>query len=96
MIGYLFWILIIVLLMVAWLLWALLRPSIFAHRVRRALRHFVRDRSALETAFFKAAAASGKPRGLAWKECGFQPGVLLARDRANGELVGLVGVTHQL
>ena len=93
MLGYLFWFLIFVLLMVAWLLWALLRPSIFKHRVRRALRHFVRDRSALETAFFKAAAASGKPRGLAWKECGFQPGVLLAHDRANGQLVGLVAVS---
>ena len=93
MIGYLFWILVFVLLMVAWLLWALLRPSVFAHRVRRALRQFVRDRSASRNAFFKAAAASGKPRGLAWKECGFQPGVLLAHDRANGELVGLVAVS---
>ena len=43
--------------------------------------------------FFKAAASSGKPRGLAWTQCAFQQGVLLARDRANGELVGLVGVT---
>ena len=47
----------------------------------------------LEAAFFRAAAASGKPRGLAWKQCAFQQGVLMARDRANGELVGLVGVT---
>jgi hypothetical protein len=30
---------------------------------------------------------------LAWKSCAFQNGVLLARDRANGEIVGLVGVT---
>jgi hypothetical protein len=47
----------------------------------------------MESAFFKAAAASGKPRGLAWKQCSFQQGVVLARDRGNGELVGLVGVT---
>jgi hypothetical protein len=92
-VAYLFWFLIFVMLLVAWLLWALLRPSFFAHRVRRALRQFVRNRSALETAFFKAAAASGKPRGLAWKECGFQPGVLLAHDRATGDLVGLVAVS---
>jgi hypothetical protein len=91
--GFLFWFLIFVLLAVAWLVWALLRPSIFAHRVRRASRQFVRDRSTLETAFFTAAAASGKPRGLAWKECGFQPGVQLARDRATGHLVGLVAVS---
>jgi hypothetical protein len=78
---------------VTWLLWALLRPSLFAYRVRRALQQFARDRPALETAFFQAASATGKPRGLAWKECGFQPGLLVARDRANGRLVGLVAVT---
>jgi hypothetical protein len=91
--GYLFWFLVAVLLMVAWLLWALLRPTVFAYRVRRAMRQFARGRPALETAFFKAASATGKPRGLAWNECGFQPGVVLARDRANGHLVGLVAVT---
>jgi hypothetical protein len=91
--GYLLWFLIFAMLAAAWLLWALVRPTVFAYRVRRALRQFVRDRPTLETAFFKAAAASGKPRGLAWKECGFQPGVLLARDRSNGDLVGLVAVT---
>jgi hypothetical protein len=91
--SYIVWFLIFVLLMVAWLLWALLRPSLFTRRVQRAVQRFVSDRAALETEFFKAAAATGKPRGLAWKECGFQPGVLLARDRANGDLVGLVAVT---
>ena len=39
-------------------LWALLRPTLFARRVERALRQFVRDREALEAAFFKAASAS--------------------------------------
>jgi len=91
--SYIFWFFVLVLLLAAWLLWALVRPALFARRVRRALRHFQRDRTRLESAFFAAASATGKPRGLAWKECGFQPGVLLARDRANGELVGLVGVT---
>ena len=93
MLSYIFWFFVLVLLLAAWLLWALVRPALFARRVRRALRHFQRDRTRLESAFFAAASATGKPRGLAWKECGFQPGVLLARDRANGELVGLVGVT---
>jgi hypothetical protein len=91
--SYLFCFLMFVLLMVAWLLWALLRPSLFTRRIQRALQQFVRNRDALETAFFDAAAGSGKPRGLAWKQCAFLPGVTLARDRANGELVGLVGVT---
>jgi hypothetical protein len=89
----LFWFLAFLFLLLAWLVWALLRPTLFSRRIERALKQFVRDRDALEAAFFSAAAASGKPRGLAWKQCAFQQGVLIARDRANGELVGLVGVT---
>jgi hypothetical protein len=82
-----------VLLAIAWLIWALVRPTMFARRVERALKDFVRNRASLEAEFFQKAGSSGKPRGLAWKSCAFQNGVLLARDRANGELVGLVGVT---
>jgi hypothetical protein len=93
MLRFLFWLTVFVALACAWLLWALLRPTVFARRIERALRQFVRNREALESAFFQAASASGKPRGLAWKQCAFQDGILLARDRANGELVGLVGVT---
>jgi hypothetical protein len=89
----LFWFLAFLFLVIAWLAWAVLRPMLFTRRIERALRQFVRDRDALESAFFKAAASSGKPRGLAWKECALQQGVLLARDRANGDLVGLVGAT---
>jgi hypothetical protein len=89
----LFWLLLFLFLAMAWLCWAILRPSMFRRRVERALRQFVKNRDALESEFFKAAAASGKPRGLAWTQCAFQPGVVLARDRANGELVGLVAVT---
>jgi hypothetical protein len=88
-----FWITLFLILCIAWLIWALLRPTLFARRMERALRDFVRDRGRLENLFFEKAAASGKPRGLAWKSCAFQDGVLMARDRANGELVGLVGVT---
>jgi hypothetical protein len=91
--SYLLWLLAFVVLVVAWLLWALARPTLFARRVARALKEFARQRQRLEHEFVTAAAATGKPRGLIWKECGFQPGVLLARDRANGEFVGLVGVT---
>ena len=88
-----FWFLLFVFLMLAWLAWAMLRPTLFTRHVERAIQQFVRNREALEAEFFKAAAASGKPRGLAWTQCAFQQGVLLARDRANGELVALVGVT---
>lgn len=88
-----FWFLLFVFLMLAWLAWAMLRPTLFTRRVERAIQQFVRNREALEAEFFKAAAASGKPRGLKWTQCAFQQGVLLARDRANGELVALVAVT---
>jgi hypothetical protein len=93
MLRLLFWVFLFLLLAVACLIWVLLRPKLFSRRVERALRSFVRDRGTLESLFFEKAAASGKPRGLAWKSCAFQNGVLLARDRANGEIVGLVGVT---
>jgi hypothetical protein len=88
-----FWFIAFLFVAVAWLLWALVRPALFTRRIERALKQFNRKRESLEAAFFKIAAASGKPRGLAWRQCAFQPGILIARDRANGELVGLVGVT---
>jgi hypothetical protein len=90
---YIFWFILVAVCVTAWLLWALARPALFARRVRRALKQFARNRQALESDFVRAAEATGKPRGLAWKECGFQGDFLLARDRANGHFVALVGVT---
>jgi hypothetical protein len=87
------WFMMFLLIAGGWLVWSLLRRTMFSRRVERALRDFVRDRDALQTEFLKAAAATGKPRGLAWKHCDFQNGVLLARDRATGDLIGLVGAT---
>ncbi len=89
----LFWVVLFLLFAGACLVWMLLRPTLFARRMERALREFVRDRAKLESLFFEKAAATGKPRGLAWKSCAFHSGVLMARDRANGEVIGLVGVT---
>jgi hypothetical protein len=89
----LFWLMLLALVVGAFLAWALVRPALFSRRVARALREFGRDRERLESDFFQAAATSGKPRGLAWKQCAFQKDALLTRDRANGELVALVGVT---
>jgi hypothetical protein len=65
----------------------------FARKVERVLRDYVRDRDEIQTTFLAAASASGKPRGLSWKQCVFQDGLTLARDRATGEIVGLVGAT---
>ncbi len=59
----------------------------------RAAADFVRDTPKLQEDFRAAANVSGKPRGLRWKSCDFQGPLLLARDRVNGKLVGLIGAT---
>jgi hypothetical protein len=93
MMAYLVWGLLLVVAVVAWIVFGKARRSLLARRVARAHRQFERRRDACQAAFLEAAAASGKPRGLAWKNCVLADGLLLARDRANGELVGLVGAT---
>jgi hypothetical protein len=58
-----------------------------------ARRAFAEQRPDLQQAFFQAAAASGKPRGLRWKSIDWQPGVELVRERSSRQLAALVGVT---
>src|SRR5260370_37663092 len=60
-------------------------------RVARAV--FPSQRPMLEAAFFEAASQSGKPRGLRWIKCEFGEGLELARDKATGELIGLLPAT---
>jgi len=54
---------------------------------------FRAQREHLEARFLEAAAATGKPRGLRWKECQWEQGVEYARERSTGEVTALVGVT---
>jgi hypothetical protein len=77
----------------AWLFIGVVRRALFSKRIERALAQMKRHRDAYRGQFLTAAAASGKPRGLAWKNIEFNDQFLLARDRANGQLVGLVGAT---
>ena len=77
----------------AWLAWGAWRRYRFSQDVERAENHFRRNRINLEQDFFAAAASTGKPRGLAWKRCELGDGLVLARDRANGELIGLAAAT---
>jgi hypothetical protein len=56
-------------------------------------RRFLQQREHLEAAFFAAAAASGKPRGLRWKDCEWDNEVAFARERQTGRLAALVAVT---
>ena len=64
-------------------------------QVERARELFLLQRERLEARFLHAAAATGKPRGLRWKDCSFERDVELARERKTGQLVALVPVTIQ-
>jgi hypothetical protein len=61
-----------------------------AQRPRQA---YERQRPLLQKALLQQAARSGRPRGLRWKTCDFDPDVTLAHDPATGLVVGFVGVT---
>ena len=75
---------------IAWSVW---RREQRRRTIIRATNEFVRDRLVLEQDFCAAANVTGKPRGLRWARCEFQAGLVLARDRATAELLGLVPVT---
>ncbi len=82
----------VVLLVLAWRPVRALTREI---QVERARELFVLQRERLEAKFVTAASATGKPRGLRWKDCSFETAVELARDRQTGQLVALVPVTIQ-
>ena len=60
--------------------------------VREALGRFKIQREQLEARFFDMARAQGKPRGLRWLDCEWQPEVTFARDRNSGLLTAFVAV----
>jgi hypothetical protein len=62
-------------------------------QLQRARPLFQEERPRLEESFFQAAAASGKPRGLRWKECHWDNLIEWACDRQTGQLLALVGIT---
>jgi hypothetical protein len=62
-------------------------------RRQAAIEQFHSQRGELEAAFLAAANATGKPRGLRWVSCRFDPAVLFAADRPSDELYALVGAT---
>jgi len=63
--------------------------------LERARELFKLQRERLERGFLDAAAASGKRRGLRWKDCQWEKDVEFVRERKTGEIVALVGVTIQ-
>ena len=61
--------------------------------VLHARELFQQQRPQLENLFFQAASASGKPRGLRWKECQWDNLLEWARDKKTGQLLAFAGVT---
>ena len=51
------------------------------------------QRERIQPLFLPAASATGKPRGLRWKDCQFDSAIQFARERQSRQLVALVGVT---
>jgi hypothetical protein len=76
-------------------LWQPMRSLGKEIQVERARELFQLQRERLEAKFVTAASATGKPRGLRWKDCTFEREVELARERQTGQLVALVPVTIQ-
>ena len=77
----------------AYALWRATQRPEKVDNFARARREFHLQREHLEAKFFELAASSGKPRGLEWTACEFDDDVSYARNRENGDLAALVGVT---
>jgi hypothetical protein len=77
------------------LAWRPLRKFGRAVQVERARELFKLQRERLEGRFLSAAAATGKPRGLRWKDCRWESEVEFVRERRTGQIAALVGVTVQ-
>jgi hypothetical protein len=80
------------LLLVA-LLWRKLRAFSRDVQGERAREMFKLQRERLEAEFLRAAAASGKPRGLRWCECQWEESIEFVRERRTGQIAAIVGVT---
>jgi hypothetical protein len=62
-------------------------------QLERARELFHLQRGLLQDRFLRAATATGKPRGLIWKECQWEGNLEFARDRHSGQIAALASVT---
>ncbi len=79
--------------LVAGWLWRRWRVAQLQAQRQLARLQFADGRAELEAMFLKAAAATGKPRGLAWEKCQLGDDHVFAVDRVTGELFAMVGAT---
>jgi len=80
-------------LVITALCWRRMRSFGRKVQLERARELFKLQRERLEAIFLKAAAATGKPRGLRWVDCQWDNGVQFVRDRHTGEIAALAAVT---
>ena len=73
--------------------WRRWRKAQLKARRELAMLEFNEQRSELQERFLAAASATGKPRGLRWKQCDLLLDEIFACDRVSGELYALVGTT---
>ena len=59
---------------------------------QQATMAFRRQREMLEARFFELASQSGKPRGLKWVRCDWQPGLTLGREVQSGLLTAFISI----
>jgi hypothetical protein len=87
--------LLVVALVLVVLFWRPLKAFGREVQLGRALELFKLQRERLHDNFYRAAAATGKPRGLRWKECQWDGEAKFARDRQTGQIAALVPVMIQ-
>ncbi len=73
--------------------WRPLRAIFHEIHAERARELFALQRERLEAKFLDMASATGKPRGLRWKDCEWEDAVQYARERISRQLAALVSVT---
>ena len=83
----------IAVVLVAQFVWRKWHTAQLSAKRKLASLQFADVREELQKVFLSAASATGKPRGLSWKQCDLSAGQLFAVDRANGELYAFVGAT---
>lgn len=79
--------------LVAGVLWRRWRKAQIEATRREAIQLFEEQRPRLAEQFLAAAGATGKPRGLTWKNCELSGEPRFATDRVTGELYALVMAT---
>ena len=86
---------VVALLILVMVIWRPLRSFGKEVQIERARELFKLQRERLEAQFLKAAAATGKPRGLRWKDCQWDNAVEFVREFKTGQIAALVAVTIQ-